>query len=188
MTEIQTDEAALAALMRAAQGGDAIAYARFLKLLAPVVRRNVRSLRRFLSADDIEDIVQDVLISVHTVRSTYDPGRPLIPWVLAIMRNRIVDAARRYVRRSAHEIQVNEFPVTFADEDANIETDVYGDPDALKQAIRELPAGQREAVEMLKLRQLSLKEAAAASGTSVGALKVSVHRAISALRRSLAKE
>ena len=40
---------------------------------------------------------------------------------------------------------------------------------------------------MLKLQELSLKEAAAVSGTSVGALKVSVHRAMSALRKALSK-
>ena len=41
---------------------------------------------------------------------------------------------------------------------------------------------------MLKLRQMSLKEASpAASGMSIGALKISVHRGIAALRKVLAK-
>ena len=61
------------------------------------------------------------------------------------------------------------------------------DPEALRRAIKALPASQREAVEMIKLREMSLKEAAAASGTSVGALKVSVHRAIATLRKALTK-
>ena len=51
-----------------------------------------------------------------------------------------------------------------------------------------LSPGQRDAIEMLKLREMSLKEAAAASGTSIGALKVSVHRAMATLRRALIKE
>jgi RNA polymerase sigma-70 factor (ECF subfamily) len=67
-------------------------------------------------------------------------------------------------------------------------TTTYGDPDALKEAIADLPAGQRSAIELLKLREMSLKEAAAASGTSVGALKVATHRAMDALRRKLKKE
>ena len=45
-----------------------------------------------------------------------------------------------------------------------------------------LPEGQRQAIEMLKLKEMSLKEASAASGQSVGALKVAVHRGIKALR------
>jgi RNA polymerase sigma-70 factor (ECF subfamily) len=50
-----------------------------------------------------------------------------------------------------------------------------------------LPAGQRRAIELLKFQELSLKEAAEATGTSVGALKVATHRAMAALRKSLSK-
>ena len=49
----------------------------------------------------------------------------------------------------------------------------------------QLRQGQRVAVELLKLRELSLKEAAQVSGMSISALKVSVHRAIKSLRVSL---
>jgi RNA polymerase sigma-70 factor (ECF subfamily) len=38
---------------------------------------------------------------------------------------------------------------------------------------------------MVKLREMSLKEASAASGMSVAALKVAVHRGIGALRKAL---
>jgi RNA polymerase sigma-70 factor (ECF subfamily) len=38
-------------------------------------------------------------------------------------------------------------------------------------------------VELLRLRELSLAEASAESGQSVGALKVSMHRALRALQR-----
>jgi RNA polymerase sigma factor (sigma-70 family) len=65
---------------------------------------------------------------------------------------------------------------------------VYRDPEALRRAIRELPPGQRQAIEMLKLNDMSLKEAAAASGMSVSALKVSVHRAMASLRKTLTRE
>jgi RNA polymerase sigma-70 factor (ECF subfamily) len=107
---------------------------------------------------------------------------------MAIARNRLVDGARRYGRRVAHEVQVEDYPVTFSDDGANIESDGYRDPDALRRAIQDLPSGQRAAIEMLKLREMSLKEAAAASGVSISALKVSVHRAVAALRKALIKE
>jgi RNA polymerase sigma-70 factor (ECF subfamily) len=55
------------------------------------------------------------------------------------------------------------------------------------QAIDRLPPGQRQAVELMKLKGLSLKEAAAESGLSVAALKVATHRAIASLRRALVK-
>jgi RNA polymerase sigma-70 factor (ECF subfamily) len=60
-----------------------------------------------------------------------------------------------------------------------------GDLEALALAIRELPAGQRQAIELLKLQEMSLKEASAASGSSVSALKVATHRAMMSLRRIL---
>ncbi len=187
MSQNDTDDHALAMLMVAAQRGDSAAYARLLTDVMPIVRNVVRRARSFLNPADIEDLVQDVLLSLHAVRATYDPERPFLPWLLAITRNRLADGARRYVRRSAHEVQVDELPVTYPDDAANTETETYGDADALKLAIAALPRGQRAAVEMLKLRELSLKEAAAASGMSISALKVSVHRAMASLSKAMAK-
>jgi RNA polymerase sigma-70 factor (ECF subfamily) len=98
----------------------------------------------------------------------------------------LADGARRYARTSAHEHAVDDPDVTFSTDDTNSFNEGYGDPEALRRAIDDLPAGQRQAIELLKLREMSLKEAAAASGTTVGALKVATHRAILALRRALA--
>jgi RNA polymerase sigma factor (sigma-70 family) len=187
MADPETHEERLAALMRSAQGGDADAYAALMQELAVRVRRIVRYRRAFLEHADVEDLVQEVLLSVHAVRATYDASRPFIPWLLAIT-NRLADAARRYARHGAHEVAVEDLDVTFFSENTNALTATYGDPDALRTAIAELPAGQRSAIEMLKLREMSLKEAAVASGTSVGALKVATHRAMDALRRRLKKE
>jgi len=175
----------LAALMQAAQSGETRAYAQLLHEISPRLRQLMRRQRPSVDAADIEDLVQDVLLSLHTVRATYDPQRPFMPWLLAIARNRLADGARRYARHAAREVLVDELPVTFQDESANIDNEVFGDPGALRRAIAALPRAQRKAVEMLKLRELSLKEASTQSGMSVGALKVSMHRAIASLRRVL---
>jgi RNA polymerase sigma-70 factor (ECF subfamily) len=188
MAEPETHEERLATLMRSAQGGDADAYVALMQELAVRVRQIVRHRRAFLERADVEDLVQDVLLSVHAVRATYDATRPFVPWLLAITRNRLADAARRYARHGAHEVAVDDLDVTFFSERTNTLATTYGDPDALKDAIADLPAGQRSAIELLKLREMSLKEAAAASGTSVGALKVATHRAMEALRRKLKKD
>ena len=175
--------------MRAAQAGDSGAYRQLLANIVPRLRLLIKKRRPFLRPEDIEDLVQDVLLSLHAVHATYDPHRPFMPWLLAIMHNRMVDGARRYARRSSHEVEVAELPelpVTFSGEGENYGADVYGDPEALRQAVAGLPKGQRDAIEMLKLRELSLKEASARSGTSVSALKVSVHRGMAALRKALA--
>ena len=56
---------------------------------------------------------------------------------------------------------------------------------ALHEAIENLPPDQRQAIKLLKLKEMSLKEAARASGRSVAALKVATHRAIANLRKLL---
>lgn len=178
----------LADLMRSAQAGDHSAYAKLLAEITPLLRRTVRRQRTFLQAADIEDIVQDILLSLHAVRATYDPNRPFLPWLLAIARNRLVDDTRRYARLAANEVAVEHFPVTFSEDSTNKIVERHDDEAMLRRAIEELPKGQRAAVEMLKLSELSLKEAAAASGMSIGALKVAVHRGIKGLRARLRRE
>ncbi len=173
----------LAAFMRSAQDGDSRSFAALLSETAVLARWMVRRRLPVLQPHDVEDLVQDILLSVHAARSTYDPGRPFLPWLAAIVRNRMADGARRYARRIANELASE--PETFPAEQANMPQDPYGDAEALAQAMADLPPRQRQAIELIKLRELSLKEASAVSGTSVGALKVAVHRGVAALRRAL---
>ena len=175
----------LADLMRAAQAGDQLAYVQLLNVLAPLLRRSIKRWRPFLKPEDIEDLVQDTLLSLHQARATYNPERALLPWVMAIVRNRVIDGARRYIARAAHEVVVEELPETFSDVESNTIEGGYGDPEALRVAITTLPPGQRQAIEMMKLREMSLKEAAAQSGLSVAALKVAVHRGMTTLRKAM---
>jgi RNA polymerase sigma-70 factor (ECF subfamily) len=172
--------------MSAAQEGDSAAYTRLLQAITGRVRHVVRRQRGFVGTAEVEDLVQDVLLSVHTVRATYDPRRPFIPWLMAIVRNRLADGARRYARHGAREVHVDNLDVTFADPHANTNEDVC-ERTSLHAAVQGLPAGQREAIELLKLREFSLREASSLTGTSVGALKVATHRALAALRKALTK-
>ena len=171
--------------MQAAQAGDAEAYLELLRGITPRLRQIISRQRGFAGTETVEDLVQDVLLSMHSVRATYDPHRPFMPWLLAILRNRLVDGARRYGRTAAHEVHVAELDVTFWKTGTNPDQATYRDPEVLHRAIESLPAGQRQAIELLKLEEMSLKEASAASGQSIGALKVATHRAMAALRRAL---
>lgn len=178
----------LESLMQAAQAGDMRAYERLLRAITPKLRQMVRKRRQFFTAEEVEDLVQEILLSIHAVRATYDPNRPFMPWLSTIAHNRLIDSARRFYRGKSNEVQMDELPVTFADDWTNTENEEYRDPEELTIAIRSLPEGQRKAIEMLKLREMSLKEAAAASGTSIGALKISIHRAVLNLRKALNRE
>ena len=188
MTKPETQLDALGELMRAAQQGDGVAYLELLRAITPRIRQTVRRRRGFAGAAEIEDLVQDVLLSVHAVRTTYDASRPFGPWLTAIVRNRLVDGARRYARIARREVIVDDIDVTFFHLETNEQDANEGDTAALHEAVRALPEQQRQAIELLKLKQLSLKEAAEVSGTSIGALKVATHRAMAALRLTLAKK
>jgi RNA polymerase sigma-70 factor (ECF subfamily) len=173
--------------MRAAQQGDGGAYLELLRSITPRIRQVVRRQRGFAGAAEVEDLVQDVLLSVHAVRATYDPSRPFNPWLSAIVRNRLVDGARRYARVARREVSVEDMDVTFSGLETNEDGAEVGDAAALHEAVRALPEQQRQAIELLKLKELSLKEAARVSGTSIGALKVATHRAMATLRLALVK-
>ncbi|WP_232366119.1 sigma-70 family RNA polymerase sigma factor [Methylocystis silviterrae] len=173
-------------LMRAAQDGDTAAYAALLSEILPVLRRFVAY--RWPSAPDVEDIVQEVLLSVHTVRHTYDLARPFMPWLMTIAMRRTIDAARRRTARSANETTVDIMPETFSRSDTKNEQETSDDQEAIRRALAQLPDGQRQAVELMKVRGLSLQEASAVTGKSVASLKVSVHRGLKTMREVLKRE
>lgn len=166
--------------MAAAQDGDTRAYGRLLADVTPFVRVLVR--RRCADPDRAEDVVQEVLLTLHRVRHTYDPARPFTPWLAAIAGRRSIDALRRRVRLATHEAHDPYAYETFADDGANKPMEAGDAAQALAGLIATLPPGQREALELVKLKELSLLEASYISGQSVAALKVGVHRAIKALR------
>lgn len=173
-------------LMKAAQDGDRAAYDTLLREVVPFIR--ALAARQDRANRWTEDAVQEVLLTVHRVRHTYDPARPFKPWLATIAQRRCVDLYRRKSRTAAHETSDETAYETFSDPAANRSLEIHAEIDGLGEAIATLPPLQREAVELLKLKEMSLAEASAASGRPVGALKVNVHRAIKSLRARLKGE
>jgi len=169
-------------LMRDTQAGDRDAYDQLLREILPFLRSVV--VRRCGMNRDIDEILQESLLTLHRVRHTYDPGRAFKPWVAAIAERRALDTLRRQFRIASHETQDDSYE-TFPDAGANKELDGIGAESELGQLLDKLPPRQREAIETTKLAELSLAEASAMSGQSVGALKVNTHRALRTLRRIL---
>ncbi len=174
------------ALMKAAQDGDRAAYETLLREVIPFIR--VLAARQTRANASVEDAVQEVLLTVHRVRHTYDPARPFKPWLATIAQRRCVDLYRRKNRTAAHETSDDTAYETFADPAANRSLEIHAETEGLGEAIATLPPQQREAIQLLKLKEMSLAEASATSGRPVGALKVNVHRAIKSLRARLKGE
>lgn len=173
------------AWMAAAQGGDSRAYDRLLRAILPFLRAVVR--RRISDPTEIEDAVQDALVTIHQLRAAYEPGRPIRPWLAAIAERRAVDRLRRHGRRQGRETPIDDFGETLAAPGAKAAEERLAAAE-LRAAVAELSPAQRTALGLAKLEGLSLAEASARSGMSVGALKVATHRAVKALRRRLGAE
>lgn len=162
-------------LMAQAQAGDSEAYTRLLKALVPVVR----TLARKQIADDelVEDVIQDVLLTLHRVRHTYDPASPFLPWLMAIAHARTVDALRKRGRHQQREVADEMLPESVAAAQPTLHEE------ELAALLAQLPARQREVIEHFHLREMSLAETATRHNLTVSAVKSLLHRALNNLRR-----
>lgn len=171
--------------MASAQSGDRAAYDALLRECVPLIRRVARG--QGVPGDRVDDVVQDVLLTVHRARQTYDPAYSFAAWLGTIARRRAIDLLRRSGRHNAREIHAPLAYEAYAEPDAEADRGWERTDRAklLGAAISSLGEGQREAVEHLAIREMSLAEAAAATGKTKGALKVNFHRALKALRARL---
>jgi RNA polymerase sigma factor (sigma-70 family) len=167
------DEEELKALMIRALEGDAAAHAALLRALVPLLRSFYR--RRLPDAeDDVEDFVQETLITVHTRRETYDRDRRFTAWLYAIARHRLIDHFRR--RRTA--VPLDEAKLDLMVE--NSEEAVLAHID-VERLLATLSPKQARAIRDTQVNGLSVAEAAAHAGLGESDIKVSVHRGLRAL-------
>ena len=174
------------AWMAAAQAGDGTAYQTLLRDCIPIIKSVAR--RRGVSADHVDDVVQDALLTVHRARQTYDPSRSFTAWLSVIADRRAIDLLRRIRRQNVREVFA---PLAFqnhADEAADpargfAQAEATG---AFAHALANLPPRQREAVQRLVLDERSLAEAAKLTHRTKGSLKVNLHRGLKALRGRIA--
>jgi RNA polymerase sigma factor (sigma-70 family) len=178
----------LEVLMQRGQAGDAAAYRLLLSQVALRMRRLVRWRAPWLTPQDVEDVVQDILLSLHQARATWDPARPFLPWMVAIARARLADNARRYARRAAIDLAVSDLAETFCEVQTNRTAETVVNLLSVRRAMKGLSPAEKQAVELLRLREMSLLEAAEASGSTVAALKVAMHRAMQKMKATLWKD
>lgn len=178
-----------AQLMRDAQAGDRGAYERLLRDCVPFIRQ-VATRAGVRGEDRLDDAVQETLLTVHRARHTYDPDRSFSAWLAVLARCRAVDLLRASGRTARREFHAEREYENHPDEAASADL-VAGNRDAGRQiatALQTLTPTQRQAVEHLALREQSLAEASAATGRTPGSLKVSLHRALAALRTRMTKD
>jgi len=171
------DEQTLSRLMAAAQTGDRQAYG---VLLVEVRRWLQRYFARKVPSGQIDDLVQEVLVSLHAKRASYDPARPFLPWLAAIARYRWVDHLRRSYRRA--EVELGDHDATQEDEADAVMARI-----SLDRLFTSLPPAQAEAIELVKIEGHSIAEAAARCGQSEPLVKVNIHRGLRKLAALIEK-
>lgn len=151
----------------AGQDGDRVAYRAFLEHAEAHLKRFFA--RKAPPADAL-DLVQEVLIAVHTKRASYDPAYPLMPWMNTIAKYKWIDWLRKTRRVTQVELD-----------------DQHGDPTISEQPVaghavglllEQIPEKQATAIRLVKLEGLTIAEASAQSGQSESLVKVNIHRGL----------
>ena len=169
-----------AGLMCRANRGDAAAYHLLLRKLASVLRSSARRVGCRCSLEDIEDAIQETLLALHLQRHTWDESRPLLPWVRAILKNKLTDVSRR--RGGRVHLCIDEVAATLAD--APIPVARRLDTELVLGRLR---GRQRDVVVSIAIEGGSARQVAARLGMSEGAVRVCLHRALKAMARTFAE-
>lgn len=159
-------------MLRAANRGDARAYADFLAAVAPIVRAVVRARGGGLGTEACEDIVQETLLAIHLKRQTWREDAPLRPWLYAIVRHKVVDAFRARGRRV--HVDIDDVAGGLAAE-AGPDPTERGD---VERMLARLEPRAARIVRAIGIDGASPAEVSAELGMSEGAVRVALHRAL----------
>ena len=130
-----------------------------------------------------DDLLQETFMQIHRSRRTYEPGRPVTPWVYAIarhvylMKRRSTGRRVRFEERLVADARASDVP-----HDA---LDALAAGDAVRRALSEVPADQRQALLMHHVHGWSFVEIAARLGIRVNAAKTRAFRGMKKMREHL---
>lgn len=169
----------LEALMAAALNGDAAAYQQFLEQTSRYLRRFIA---RRLPAGDVEDVLQEILISVHKARHTYDGKRSVLPWISAIARYRLSDYLRQHYAAMQHaRVDITDVEETLA----SPVTETSETYEYVLEEVGKLPERQQKILYLMHTEGYTAKEVGVRLGMQESAVKVAAHRAYKAIKARL---
>jgi RNA polymerase sigma-70 factor (ECF subfamily) len=170
----------LEGLMRRSLEGDQAAYAALLRETGQLLRPYLA--RRLTFESEVDDVLQETLISIHKARHTYDGKRPYRPWMYAIAQFRLRD----YLR--FHYADQLRYAEDIAELEENLRDDVTEPPfsyESISGEVRKLPERQATILQLIHQEGYTSREVAAKLGMTESAVKVAAHRAYKVLRQKL---
>lgn len=182
---VQFEDSHLSDLMLRSQGGDQESYFQLLNLCQEMLLKFIR--RKLGEIDSLDDVLQEVVLAVHSKRHTYDSNRSFKSWLFAIAHYKVMDYFRAYYKSKERE-------VTYSS-DRSFENDLaelgissfeqFEFEQDLAEAMKHLNDKQRIIVDLVKIKGHTINEAAEIVGLSETNVKVQIHRAIKEMRNSL---
>ncbi len=172
----------LAALMRQSLNGDKHAY-------AEILQETSRFLRPFLAkrlsfTNEVDDLLQEILLSIHKARHTYDGNRPYKPWVYAIAKFRLQDYLRAHYSDQLHHADDLSELENYLHENVTESAFTY---ESISGEVEKLPQKQAAILQLMHQEGYTAKEVAKKLGMNESAVKVAAHRAYRILREKLEK-
>jgi RNA polymerase sigma-70 factor (ECF subfamily) len=168
-----------------------------------LVRRYERELygylRRYLGDGNLaDDVFQNTFLQLYTKAGTYEPGRPVRPWLYTIATHQAIDALRR---NSRHQVlSLDQQRDEQADGDvqnltASLESRTPGPIDVaqgeerrqcVRASVERLPEFLRQVVILAYYQGLKYREIADILGIPVGTVKSRLHAALVKLQETWA--
>jgi RNA polymerase sigma-70 factor (ECF subfamily) len=173
MRGVSSDEELMAAYI----AGDAQAFHTLFQRYAPILLRVMA--RQLDAPSEAHDLVQQTFLQLHRARYDFQPGAKLRPWLFTIALNLKREHFRRLRRRRETGLSLD------GSRDPAVEprgVEASDARQALRHALDQLPADQREVIELHWFDGLSFAEVGEVVGASLSAVKVRAHRGYRRMR------
>ena len=155
-----------------AQEGNQVSYKVLLKEISDFLKPILRF--KLSNPVDVDDLLQDVLMSVHRSRHTFDPRYPFKPWLKVITQSRLIEFWRKRGKKQSIEVAAEESDIDNLEADSEVSR---MEVEQLNEVLEQLSQTQRSIFIKLKIEGLSIKEVASKMKMTESAIKVSAHRA-----------
>ena len=175
-----SDEAVLALVARSDEQALAELYRRFGRLAYGLAFRILR--------DDAlaQDAVQEAFLGVWRAAGRFSAERAKpSTWLLTLVHRRAVDLVRREERRRTEPLEAETEP---GDVEATDEAELATQRQTIREALRQLPAEQREAIELAYYGGYTQSELAERLGQPLGTIKSRMFTGLARLRETLGED
>lgn len=182
----ESDRQIDAQLLARIAAGDEVAFGALYDRFSPGLYSFVLKITR--DEKEAEDVLQEGFAHIWRRAVTYDPARSSpFTWAVMILRNKAIDRLRvrqrfdRTIEKAA--VEFSHFPE--ADAAAAGEAERRDEGARVRSALTQIPAEQKQAVELAFFSGLTHEQIAEKLGTPLGTIKARIRRGLLKLREFL---